>query len=374
MRRFWAIFKKEFRQIRRDLLSLGVLVLVPAFLLVLYGYALSFDVKHIRVGVLDLDRTQESRAFLDSLFQNPYFDRIRTLSRIQEADDLLSRGTVRAVLVIPRRYAEGLLRGERVAIQVLIDGADANTASAAVGYLDALADRLTRHVRAESLSRAGVPPLLPAVFPEPRIWFNPELVSARFLVPGLIGLLLMLSAVVATSVSIVREKERETMEQMMVSPLRPEELILGKLLPYVCICLATMTLILVLGYVLFGVMVRGSFVVLGLATLVFLFAALGMGVLISSVTRSQQMAFQIAIITSLLPSVILSGLIFPIKNMPVVIQAVTFLVIPRYFVSALREIILKGATLNELWPELGGMFALGVIYNVIAVHKTRKSL
>ncbi|MFH0953074.1 MAG: ABC transporter permease [Verrucomicrobiota bacterium] len=374
MRRFWAVFKKEFRQIGRDPLSLGVLILVPAFLLVIYGYALSFDVKHIRVGVLDLDRTQESRAFLDSLFQNPYFDRVRTLSRIQEADDLLNRGRVRAVLAVPRGYARGLSRGETVKVQFLVDGSDANAALTAVGYMDALTDRATRKLRADALGKAGVPAALPFVVPEPRIWFNPELISARFLVPGLIGMLLMLSAVVATSMSIVREKERETMEQMMVSPLRPEELILGKLLPYVFICLVTMTIILILGYVLFGVVVRGSFFLLGLATLLFLFAALGMGVLISSVTKSQRVAFEIAIITSLLPSVILSGLIFPIKNMPVPIQALTVVVIPRYFVAALREIILKGAALHDLWPQLGGMLALGILFNILAAHNTRKSI
>jgi ABC-2 type transport system permease protein len=374
MRRFRAVFKKEFRQIGRDPLSLGVLVLVPALLLVLYGYALSFDVKHVQVGVLDQDRTPDSRAFLDSLFGNPYFDRNRTLERIQEADGLLARGDVRAVLVVPPRFSEGLLRGDDVRVQVLVDASDSTVGSTVVGYLDALADRATRKARTEALARAGLGPALPVVVPEPRIWFNPDLVSARFLVPGLIGLLLMLSAVVATSLSIVREKERETMEQMMVSPLKPEELILGKLVPYVFICLVTMTMILVLGYVLFGVVVRGSFALLGLVTLLFLFAALGLGVLISSVTRSQQMAFQIAIITSLLPSVILSGLIFPIQNMPAPIRVVTFLVIPRYFVSALRKIILKGASLGDLWLELAGMVALGVLFNIVAARNTRKAI
>jgi ABC-2 type transport system permease protein len=372
MKRFWAIFKKEFRQIRRDPLSLGMLIFVPAMLLVLYGYALSFDVKHIRVAILDEDRTRQSRELLDSLFQNQYFDRAMTLSRRAEADKLLLHATVRAVLIVPRGYAKALARGERVSLQVLVDGADANTASAAIGYFDALADRATRKARFEVLSRTGGS--VPVVMPEPRIWFNPELESAKFLVPGLIGLLLMLSAVIATSLSIVREKERETIEQMMVSPIRPEELILGKTLPYVLIGLMTMVMILVIGYYLFDVVVKGSFVLLGITTLFFLFAALGMGVLISSVTRSQQMAFQIAILTTLLPSLILSGFIFPIKNMPVVIQGLTLIVIPRYFVKALREIMMKDASFQVIAPQLAAMFALGLFYNLIAAHKTRKSI
>ena len=374
MRRFRAIFKKEFRQIGRDPLSLGLLIFVPAMLLILYGYALSFDVKHIRIGVLDHDNTLASREFLDSLFQNPYFDRAATLDRESEADALLIRGGVRAVLVVPRGFAGDLVRGGEVRVQALVDAADANTATTAIGYLDALADRAARDARLDMLGRSGLPASLPFVSPEPRIWFNPELESARFLVPGLIGMLLMLSAVVATSLSIVREKERGTMEQMMVSPLKPEELILGKTLPYVVICLATMVMILLLGYFLFGVVVQGSYLLLALATLVFLFAALGMGVFISSITSSQQVAFQVAIIASLLPSILLSGLIFPIKNMPLPVQGLTLLVVPRYFIAALRGIIIKDAPLAAVWPDLLAMLALGVLFNVLSARMTRKAV
>lgn len=374
MRRFLAIVKKEFRQIGRDPLSLGLLIFIPALLLVLYGYALSFDVKHIAIAALDEDRTQESRQLLDSLFQNPYFDRACTIDTIAEADGLLGRGAVRAVLHVPRGYAKKLARGEDARIQVLVDGADANSAGTTVGYLEALADLTTRKLRAAYAAAAGISPSVPFVGIEPRIWFNPELNSAKFLVPGLIGMLLMLSAVVATSLSIVREKERETMEQIMVSPVKPEELILGKTLPYVLICLLTMAIILLLGYVLFGVVIQGSFWLLALTTLLFLFAALGMGVLISAITRSQQVAFQVASIASLLPSILLSGLIFPIKNMPFPVQCVTLLVIPRYFVDALRGIILKGATFGSLWPDLAAMLILGLAFNLLAARSTRKAM
>lgn len=374
MRRFLAILKKEFRQIRRDPLSLGLLIFVPAMLLALYGYALSFDVKHIRVAVLDHDGTQESRSLQDSLFQNPYFDRVATLTRPDEADEVLNHGRARAVLVIPRGYARHLAGGETVSLQVLVDACDANTATATIGYFDALADRLSRRVRLDLRGPGGGPIRVPIVVLEPRIWFNPELTSAKFLVPGLIGLLLMLSAVVATSVSIVREKERETMEQIMVSPIRPEELIMGKILPYVLIGLLTMAMVLLLGYWLFGVAIRGSLLLLSLTTFLFLFAALGMGVLISTITRSQQMAFQIAVLSSMLPAIILSGFIFPIQNMPLVIQGISTLIIPRYFVAALRGIILKDAGLAAIWPHLLGMLILGILFNILAASRTRKAL
>ncbi|MEI6166856.1 MAG: ABC transporter permease [bacterium] len=374
MRRFLAILKKEFRQIRRDPLSLGLLLFVPAMLLGLYGYALSFDVKHIRIAMLDEDRTPESRAFQDSLFQNPYFDKIATLNRTGEVKDWLDRGRVRAVLIIPRGYARTLAQGAPAHVQALVDASDANTAATTIGYLEALADRMTRKLRTQTLQQAGLPNALPIVTLEPRIWFNPELQSAKFLIPGLIGLLLMLSCVVATSVSIVREKERETMEQIMVSPIRPEELILGKLLPYVVVGVGTMVAVLFLGYVFFDIVIKGSYLLLSLTTLMFLFAALGMGVLISTITRTQQMAFQVAVLTSMLPAIILSGFIFPIQNMPLLIQGITHFIIPRYFVAALRQIILKDASFLDVLPHLLGMLILGLLFNLLAAWRLRKTL
>lgn len=374
MRRFLAILKKEFRQIRRDPLSLGLLLFVPAMLLALYGYALSFDVKHIRIAMLDEDRTPESRAFQDSLFQNPYFDKIATLNRTEEVKDWLDRGRVRAVLILPRGYARTLAQGQPAHVQALVDASDANTAATTIGYIEALADRMTRKLRTQTLQHAALPSALPLVTLEPRIWFNPELQSAKFLIPGLIGLLLMLSCVVATSVSIVREKERETMEQIMVSPIRPEELILGKLLPYVVAGVGTMIAVLFLGYVFFDIVIKGSYLLLSLTTLMFLFAALGMGVLISTITRTQQMAFQVAVLTSMLPAIILSGFIFPIQNMPLLIQGITHLIIPRYFVAALRQIILKDASFLDVLPHLLGMLILGLLFNLLAAWRLRKTL
>jgi ABC-2 type transport system permease protein len=368
MRRFLAILKKEFRQIARDPLSLGMLVLLPAVLLILYGYALSFDVKHIRVAVLDHDRTPESRALQDALFRNPYFDRAGALSRPGEADELLDRGLVRAVLVVPEGYAAALLRRERVAVQVLVDGANANTATTTLGYFDALTERITRGLAEAAPAGAR---RAPRVAPEPRVWFNPELQSARFLVPGLMGILLMLSTVVATSLSLVREKERQTMEQIVCSPARRHEIILGKTVPYVFICLFTVAIILLMGYFLFGVAIRGSMALLAATILIFLLAGLGLGVLISSVTNSQQMAFQIASIATILPSIVLSGFIFPLQSMPVPIQWISVLVVPRYFVSALRRVILRGAPLSVVWPDLAGMVVIGLVFYALAGLRIR---
>jgi len=363
MNRFLAIFKKEILHIRRDPLSLALLILVPAFLLLLYGYALSFDVKHIRVAVLDEDKTQQSRFLLDSLFQNPYFDRAGTLSSRAEIDNWLKRGKARIVLVIPNDFTSRIARGQKAVVQALIDGADATAANVAVGYLDALAEKVTLQTAGNALTEKAVQIRL-----EPRIWFNPDLQSAHFLIPGLMGMLLMLSAVIATSLSIVREKERETIEQINVSAVRPEELILGKILPYLLICLITTLTVLGVGWFVFGVAIHGSPFLLAVSIIIFLFAALGMGLLISSATNSQQEAFQLAIITTLLPSVILSGLIFPIASMPRLIQGISLLVLPRYFVSVMRSIILKDASFFIIWPQLAAMIVLGLIFNLLAAR------
>jgi ABC-2 type transport system permease protein len=256
----------------------------------------------------------------------------------------------------------------------LVDGADANAAGTAIGYLEALAAQETQRLRHDVMDRTMLRTEIPMVHAEPRIWFNPELRSARFLVPGLIAILVMLAAVIATSQSIVREKERQTIEQLGVSPLRPWELILGKTLPYVLIGLFTTAMVLLLGYILFDVRIQGSLIVLTVTTILFLAAALGMGILISAVTDSQQIAFQIAVLASMLPSIILSGFIFPIRNMPLPIQGITFLLVPRYFVSSLRAIILKGASWDTVWPDLAAMAALGLLFNLLAIRRMRKAI
>lgn len=368
MIRFWAIFLKEVRQISRDRLSLAILILVPAFLLILYGYALSFDVKHIRIAVLDENLTQQSRLLLDSLFRNPYFDRVGSLDSRAEADAWLKRGKARVVLVIPRDFSKELSRGRPGKAQALIDGSDATVANVAVGYLDALADKMTLLINPAVAGGNRAPAVIPGINIEPRIWFNPELRSAHFLIPGLMGMLLMLSAVIATSLSIVREKERETIEQINVSSVLPEELLLGKIMPYLLICLVTTLIVLGVGWFIFGVAVRGSPLLLAGATLVFLFAALGMGLLISAATKSQQEAFQLAILTTLLPSIILSGLIFPIAGMPAPIRLITLIVVPRYFVSAMRAVILKDASFFMIWPQLAAMLVLGLVFNLLAMR------
>lgn len=347
-----AVVKKEMRQIRRDPLSLGFMILLPAFMLLMFGFALNFDVKHIPLAVVDQDGSRASRDLVDKFRTTEYFDLRAVLPATAAVDPLMAREEIRAALVIPSRFSEDLLAGRSPAVQVLVDGSNAMSGSTAAGYVGAILQGYSQRITLEALERRGFPGLRLPLSSEVRVWYNPELRSANFLVPGLMAFILMVIVTVSTAFSIVREKERGTMDQIRVSSLRPGELIIGKMIPYALISLVAAHLVLLLGQVIFGVGIRGSYPLLLLAMLLFVAGALGQGLLISSMTRTQTVAFLLAVLTTMLPTFILSGFVFPIRNMPVAVQAVTYAIPGRYFLAALRAIILKGAGLPAIWDQL----------------------
>jgi ABC-2 type transport system permease protein len=347
----FPIIRKEFRQIKRDKRILSVLLFIPALMLFMFGYALNFDVKHTSMAVYDEDRSSVSREFIEKFFVSEYFTKVRTLESKSEINNLLDGEKVRVVLIIPSTFAKDIKRGHTASIQVIVDGANSNAAASVLGYMNTIVQQYSVRVITESFIRMGKQTITMPIDLQPRVWYNPELESAKFLVPGLIAFILMVTAVISTALAIVRERELGTMEQLMVSPIKPLELILGKTIPYTIISLIATVSILFLGYVLFGVSIKGSVVLLTLVTLVFLIGSLGMGLLISTLVETQQLAFMIAVIISMLPTFILSGFVFPIRNMPVIIQAVTYVLPARYFLVALRAIILKGAGLSAFWDQ-----------------------
>ncbi len=359
------IVRKEFRQIRRDKRILAVLLFIPGLMLVMFGYALTFDVKHTSMAILDKDQTKTSREFVRLFFVSEYFDRVADLARDDEADKLLDAEQVRVVVVIPRGFSADLAAGDGASVQVLVDGANSNAASTVLGYVGTIIQQYSLQILTEASMRlSGRSFELPVDFRQ-RVWYNPELESAKFLVPGLIAFILMVTAVISTAMAVVREREHGTMEQIIVSPIRPVELILGKTIPYTLISLIATVAILIVGYILFGVTIKGSVLLLFLVTVLFLVGGLGMGLLISTLVETQQLAFMIAVIVSMLPTFILSGFVFPIRNMPVVIQAVTYIIPARYFLVALRAIILKGVGIAAFWDQLifltvFAVFVLGV--------------
>ena len=371
LRALLPIIKKEFRQIRRDPTSLGMLLVLPAAMIILVGYALNFDVKHIPLAIFDQSRTPQSRDFLQTFKQTEYFtltDDVRTYDEIEE---LFLRGKTKIAVVIPTDFAQNLIAGREAPVQILVDGSDANTAGQAVGYAMRMAMDYSVHLSTATFRRLGRSQYLPIDF-QPRVWYNPDLISSKFLVPGLIGLIIVLTAVVSTSLTVVREKERGTMEQLMVSPLKPIELILGKTIPYMVLSLIAATAILILGYFLFDIHVRGSLLLLYAAILTIILGALGQGLLISTITDSQQIAFMLSVFSSLLPSFLLSGFVFPIASMPIVLQIVSNLAVNKFFLVVLRGVMLKGVGFDAVWEQFVYMLIFVTLTLGISTLRMRK--
>jgi len=362
VRRIWAVALKELRQAARDPLSLAMLLGVPAMMLLLYGYALNFDVKHIALAVQDEDRTAASRTLADGFLTSGYFDLAADIPAGTDLVRLTEMREAAAVLVVPRGYGRTLADGRPAQVQLVLDGTDALTATTVLGYAQAIVGELDGRRMRRTLVRLGGREAA-AIEARPRVWYNPELQSTQFLVPGLIGFILMLTAVISTALSVVREKERGTMEQLLVTSLRPAELLAGKTIPYLFISLAATAIILLAARVLFGVAVRGSYLDLFVATLIYLIGALGLGLLVSSMAGTQAMAFQVGSLISMLPAIFLSGFIFPIRSMPHVLQILTYAVPARYFLVIARGIILKGAPLTAY----GGDLLFLVLYAAIVL-------
>ncbi len=357
-KKFIAVVKKEVRQLKRDHRMLFVIFSFPVLLLVMFGYAINFDVKNITLAVYDQDRSTMSREIIASLESSGYFIVVAHLNNLTEADKYLNDKKSQVVIVIPNDFSKKINSGENTSIQYLIDGVDGNTAAIIQNYANSATFSFSNKFTQEILARKGIrsyqPLSLEAVF-----WYNPSLQTTKFLVPGLIAMILIITAVISVSLSLVREKERGTQEQLNVSPLSSFELLLGKVIPYVAIALINAVLILIASYFLFGVEVKGSYLQLLLTTSLFLFTSTALGIFISVVSDSQQVAFTLATFISLLPSIILSGFVFPIDNMPFFVQIITNITPTKFYLVMLRSIMLKGVGFTAFFDQ--------VIYLIIYV-------
>jgi ABC-2 type transport system permease protein len=358
MRTIRAVAVKEVRQIRRDRRTLLTLLFVPAMFLLLYGYALNFDVRDIALAVEDRDRSAESRSLVSAFVNSGYFTMVADITAPEQLDRLFNRGSARAALVIPNGYARDVLNRRPVDVQIVIDGDNANTATTVIGYAQSIVGEVNQ-------ARVGVS-LRPPLRIEPRVWYNPQLRSTLFLVPGLIAYIAMITAVISTALSVVREKERGTMEQVRMSPLSPPAYILGKTIPYLVLSFISALLIVLVAMVLFEMPMRGSWVHLSAAIALFLVGAQAQGLVISTVAPTQQVAFQLALLSSFLPTFILSGFIFPISSMPQAIQVITHVIPARYFIVALRGIVLKGAELAAFWQDLVALALFATVMLTLA--------
>ncbi len=357
--RLLAIARKEVIQIRRDPRSLAMAFVIPMILLFLFGYALTLDVDDLTTIVYDQDRTAASREFLARFEESGYFTVVASARVYRDVERALDSGRARVAIVIPPSFARDLDLGRRVPVQAILDGSDSNTATIAIAYLEGIAGRYSDALAA---GRAGLAAREPPVESRLRVWYNPELESKNYIVPGLIAVIMMVIAALLTSLTIAKEWERGTMEQLIATPVRVPELVLGKLLPYFGIGLVDVALAILASTLVFGVPLRGSVLLLLALSPIFLVGALGLGLLISIRTKSQLVASQVAMVMTFLPSFLLSGFMYDIGNMPGWLQAVTYAFPARYFVTILKGIYLKGIGLPLLGMEVAflALFALAV--------------
>jgi ABC-2 type transport system permease protein len=364
--RIKAIARKEFIQILRDPMSLAMAFLLPVILLFIYGYAITFDVDELTTVVYDRDRTSESRELVNQFTQSGYFTVLSYLERYDDIDKSLDRGDAKVAITIPVNFGKDLRRGGVVSLGVIIDGSNSNTATIAQGYVSAIAEQYSRRIS------GGL--LRPLIESRTRVWYNTELKSRNFIIPGLIAMIMAVIVALLTSLTVSREWDRGTMEQLISTPVKPAELVIGKLIPYFVIGFIDTVIAVLMSTLLFAVPLRGSIPMLFALSSIFLVGGLSMGILISVGAKNQTMASQVAMITTLLPAFLLSGFIFSISNMPAPLRAITYLIPARYFVTILKGIFLKGLTFKFLMVETLLLAVYAIIVFALAVKKLRKRI
>jgi ABC-2 type transport system permease protein len=374
LRRVLAIVRKELIQLRRDPQLLRIMIISPIFQLIVFGYAVTTDVRHVSLALLDLDRTSESRELAARFYDSGWFDRAGDLGDPAEIDRLMDRGAAQAVLQIPRGFGRDRSRGRTADVQVILDGADSMTAGIIAGYTGSVIREYSGRVAAERLDRMRSRiDRVPAVEERLRVWYNPELKSVNYMVPGVFCMIIFLVTMLLTSLAIVKEREIGTLEQLVVTPITGRELILGKTIPYILVGLLDMLLVLATAILWFKVSVAGSIPLLIALGIVFMLTSLGFGLFISTISETQQQAMMVTFFF-MLPSILLSGFMFPIANMPAFIRPITYAIPLRYFLVVVRGIFLKGNGMAELWPQVAALAVYGSAVMGLASLRFRKRL
>lgn len=373
--RLKQMLTKEFIQVFRNPRTRYVLIVPPMVQLMVFGYAVNFDIRQVPTAVYDLDHSQESRELMSRFEATPYFRVAYTIDRREEIAELIDHRRVTVAIQILPGFAQSLRRNESAAVQVIVDGTDSNTALIAMGYASQIIQRYSEERMADRLARIN-PALgvrLPRVELEHRAWYNQDLESRFFFVPGVIANLIWIMVTLLTSFAVVRERELGTLEQIMVTPIRPLEFLLGKTIPFALIGLADAALITVVGTLWFRIPLVGSLWVLFLGVVLFLMSALGVGLYISTVSQTQQQAMVSAFLINM-PAIILSGFAFPIANMPQIFQKITYLNPLRYFLVIIRGVFLKGSGLNLLWDQMVVLGAIGLVLLLGSAARFHKRL
>jgi drug efflux transport system permease protein len=374
LRRLWAVARKEFLHVARDARSLAISIALPMLMLILFGYALSLDVDNVPLVVWDQNHSQVSREFVSRFSGSRYFSLRGYVGDYTELERAIDTRRAMAALVIPTDFAGRAESGRAATAQLIVDGSDSNTATLAIGYAEGVTRAFSQEVALQKIRRAGLTPLRNPLEMQPRVWFNADLESRNFIIPGLIAVIMMIIAAMLTSLTVAREWERGTMEQLISTPVKSQELILGKLLPYFTIGMFDVLLAVLMGKFVFKVPLRGSMTLLFVMAAIFLAGALSMGMLMSITTKSQLLASQMAMVLTFLPAFLLSGFAFAISNMPRPLQLISYLIPARYFITLLKGIYLKGIGLRILGVEALLLTLFGVAMVAIANLRFKKKL
>lgn len=372
--RSYAIFRKELIEVRRDPRTLALTLFMPVMMLILYGYGVSTDIRNIPMVVFDEDRSSQSRELIRSFTAGGFFMLVDYASSLKDMDRSIDSGRTRVGLMVPPRFGRDVVSGRQAQVFVAIDGSEPNTATTSIAYVNTIIARYSSNAIAKEVrSRIPLSKLQPIDL-RPRIWYNPDLKSIDFIVPGLVAIILMMTSALLTSGTIARERELGTMEPLIASPIKSSELMTGKIAAYTLISFADIALVLIVGTLWFGVPFRGSIFLLMAMSTIFLLSSLGLGLLISARSSSQQSATLLAFLITMIPGLLLSGFLFPISSMPRPIQLLTYFIPARYFLVIVRGIFLKGIGLRELWPQALPMTIIGMTFFVLSVRAFRKRM
>lgn len=361
MKRIKNIIIKEFLQIRRDPKMLALILISPLIQLFFLGFAANYDVNIVHTAVYNMDKTAESRKFLEHFTASNYFSFDYYVDSYEELQNLIDDGKIILGITIPNNFEKNIRRGIPVKIQAVFDGSDGNTASVSAGYVQSIAAQYSKNLSMSFAKRRGIN-TAKFVLPEAvtRVWYNPELRTRNYMVPGIVGLLLMIVTLLLTSLAIVKEREIGTLEQLIVTPIKPLELMIGKLVPFAILGFVATTIILTAMTIIFAIPIKGSIVFIFFSTFLFILSTLGLGMFVSTISKTQQQAMMIAIFVIMMPMIYLSGFVFPIENMPKIIQYFTYLIPLRYFLTIIRGAILKGTGFHDYYFQLGMLLLIGV--------------
>lgn len=369
------IIKKEFLQFKRDPKMFALILIMPVVQLIFLGYAANMDVVNVPTVIFDQDQTETSRQFLKKFSGSGYFEFVEQAVNYKTLQSKIEKGDAILGLVIPIDFEKKILRNETVSLQAIFDGSDGNKASITAGYLQRIVGDYSIELINNTIAKTGRSgSLISTVSSETRAWYNPELTTRIYMVPGIVGLLLSIITLILTSLAIVKEKEIGTLEQIIVTPIKPYQLIIGKLIPFAILGFIAVVIVLIAMRFIFDIPIRGSIAFLFFSTFVYIISTLGLGLFVSTISKTQQQAMMLAIFVILLPMVFLSGFAFPIENMPPIIQGITFIIPLRYFMTIMRGIILKGVGFQELWGELLVLFGMGVLVLTLSSIRFRKRL